>query len=133
MRLGRIGFDSFVGYLRNGISALEERPELMTGTARITPAEAADVLASSNPPIVVDIRAPKELAKGRIGGSLNLPLNHLRERLDELPPDRRVLVHCAGGYRSSIAAGLMQQRGLDVLELAGGMAAWEAAGQAVAH
>jgi glyoxylase-like metal-dependent hydrolase (beta-lactamase superfamily II)/rhodanese-related sulfurtransferase len=133
MRLGRIGFDSFVGYLRNGISALEERPELMTGTARITPAEAADLLASANPPIVVDVRAPKELAKGRIGGSLNLPLNHLRERLDELAPDRRVLVHCAGGYRSSIAAGLMQQRGLDVLELAGGMAAWEAAGQAVAH
>jgi hydroxyacylglutathione hydrolase len=133
MRLGRIGFDSFVGYLRDGISALEERPELMTGTARITPAEAAAAMTSSDPPIVVDVRAPKELSKGHIGGSVNLPLNHLRERLDELPANRRVLVHCAGGYRSSIAAGLMQQRGLDVLELAGGMAAWEAAGQAVAH
>jgi len=133
MRLGRIGFDSFVGYLRNGVSALEERPELMTGTARITPAEAAAAMTSSDPPIVVDVRAPKELSKGHIGGSVNLPLNHLRERLAELPAHRRVLVHCAGGYRSSIAAGLMQQRGLDVLELAGGMAAWEAAGQAVAH
>ena len=133
MRLGRIGFDSFVGYLRNGLGALEERPELMTGTARITPVEAAAALVSSDPPIVVDVRAPNELAKGRIEGSLNLPLNRLGERLDELPPNRRVLVHCAGGYRSSIAAGLMQQRGLDVLELAGGMAAWEAAGQAVAH
>jgi rhodanese-related sulfurtransferase len=133
MRLGRIGFDSFVGYLRNGISALESRPELMTGTARITPAEAAEAMASSDPPLVVDVRAPKELAKGRIAGSVNLPLNHLRERLHELPANRRVLVHCAGGYRSSIAAGLMQHRGLDVLELAGGMAAWEAAGQAVAH
>ena len=133
MRLGRIGFDSFVGYLRSGISALEERPELMTGTARITPAEAAAAMTSSDPPIVVDVRAAKELLKGHIAGAVNLPLNHLRERLDEIPPHRRVLVHCAGGYRSSIAAGLMQQRGLDVLELAGGMAAWEAAGQAVAH
>jgi hydroxyacylglutathione hydrolase len=133
MRLGRIGFDSFVGYLRNGLGALEERPELMTGTARITPVEAAAALVSSDPPIVVDVRAPNELAKGRIEGSLNLPLNRLGERLDELPPNRRVLVHCAGGYRSSIAAGLMQQRGLDVLELAGGLAAWEAAGQAIAH
>jgi glyoxylase-like metal-dependent hydrolase (beta-lactamase superfamily II) len=133
MRLGRIGFDSFVGYLRNGLGALEERPELMTGTARITPAEAAAALVSSDPPIVVDVRAPNELAKGRIEGSLNLPLNRLGERLDELPANRRVLVHCAGGYRSSIAAGLMQQRGLDVLELAGGLAAWEAAGQAIAH
>jgi rhodanese-related sulfurtransferase len=105
----------------------------MTGTARITAAEAAAALVSSDPPIVVDVRAPNELAKGRIEGSLNLPLNRLGERLDELPANRRVLVHCAGGYRSSIAAGLMQQRGLDVLELAGGMAAWEAAGQAVAH
>src|SRR4029434_1403479 len=103
MRLGRIGFGSFVGYLRNGIGALEERPELMAGTARVTPAEAAAAMASPHPPIVVDVRAPKEVIKGRIEGSLNLPLNHLREHLDELPANRPVLVHCAGGYRSSIA------------------------------
>ena len=45
MRLGRIGFDSVVGYLRDGISALESRTDLMTGTTRVTPAEAADALA----------------------------------------------------------------------------------------
>jgi rhodanese-related sulfurtransferase/glyoxylase-like metal-dependent hydrolase (beta-lactamase superfamily II) len=129
MRLGRIGFDSVVGYLRDGISALESRTDLMTGTMRVTPAEAADALASSRPPIVVDIRAPKEWQASHIEGSINIPLNHLVERMQEAPVNRPVLVYCAGGYRSSIAAGLLQQHGrTDLTELNGGIAAWEAAG-----
>ena len=129
MRLGRIGFDSVVGYLRDGISALESRTDLMTGTTRVTPAEADALLASAAPPLVVDIRAPREWQKAHIAGSVNVPLNHLIERINEIPVDQRVLVHCAGGYRSSIAAGLLQQHGRTHLtELSGGLAAWEAAG-----
>jgi rhodanese-related sulfurtransferase/glyoxylase-like metal-dependent hydrolase (beta-lactamase superfamily II) len=127
MRLGRIGFDNVVGYLRDGITALEATPELMTGTDRRSPAEVQELLASTAPPLVLDVRNPKELAQGRIDGSVNIPLNHLRERMDELPRDRPVLVHCAGGYRSSIAAGMLQQQGIGVIELAGGLAAWQAA------
>ena len=53
----------------------------------------------------------------------------LAERLKDLPRDRPILVYCAGGYRSSIAAGLLQQHGVtDVIELASGIAAWERAG-----
>jgi rhodanese-related sulfurtransferase len=60
---------------------------------------------------------------------VNLPLNHLEERRGELPRDRSLLVHCAGGYRSSIAASVLQRSGLtQVSELAGGLAAWESAG-----
>ena len=56
-------------------------------------------------------------------------LNHLAERVRELPTDRPILVHCAGGYRSSIAASLFQRRGFDrVSEIAGGISGWEAAG-----
>jgi hydroxyacylglutathione hydrolase len=129
MRLGRIGFDSVVGYLRDGISALESRTDLMTGTTRVTPAEAAGALASSAPPLVVDVRAPREWLKSHLEGSVNIPLNHLAERIDEVPASRPVLVHCAGGYRSSIAAGVLQRQGrLAVTELNGGIAAWEAAG-----
>jgi rhodanese-related sulfurtransferase len=128
MRLGRIGFDSLVGFLRDGISALENAPALMTGTERVTPAEAATAIASSSPPVVLDVRAPKEWGQVRIEGSVNIPLNHLIERLDELPANRMLLVHCAGGYRSSIAAGLLQQRGRAVTEMTGGITAWEAAG-----
>ncbi|HLG55412.1 MAG TPA: MBL fold metallo-hydrolase [Vicinamibacterales bacterium] len=129
MRLGRIGFDSVTGFLRDGITALESRPDLMTGTARVTPAEAAQALVSQAPPVVLDVRAPKEWAQVRIEGSVNIPLNHLIERVGEVPADRPVLVHCAGGYRSSIAAGVLQQHHrADVSELAGGITAWEAAG-----
>jgi hydroxyacylglutathione hydrolase len=56
-------------------------------------------------------------------------LNHLTERLQDVPRDRPILVYCAGGYRSSIAAGLLQQQGMTgVIELASGIAAWERAG-----
>jgi glyoxylase-like metal-dependent hydrolase (beta-lactamase superfamily II) len=129
MRLGRIGFDSVTGFLRDGISGLETHTHLMTGTERVTPAEAADALASSAPPIVVDVRGQKEWEHARIDGSVNIPLNHLVERMDEVPADRPILVHCAGGYRSSIGASLLQKHGrVRVTELTGGLAAWEAAG-----
>ena len=93
----------------------------MTGTTRVTPAEAAGALASSTPPIVLDIRAPREWQKSHIEGSVNIPLNHLAERIEEVPANRPVLVHCAGGYRSSIAAGMLQQHGrVNLTELTGG-------------
>ncbi len=59
---------------------------------------------------------------------MSVPLNHLAEKAAELPKDRALLLYCAGGYRSSIAASLLQSRGFaDVSEIAGGIAAWEAA------
>lgn len=129
MRLGRIGFDSVSGYLDGGIAALESRPELLTGTERITPAEASTAIVSPEPPLLLDVRTPREWQQQHIDGSVNIPLNRLPERLGELPRDRRLLVHCAGGYRSSIAAGLLQRSGhSDLVELGGGVAAWERAG-----
>jgi hydroxyacylglutathione hydrolase len=75
------------------------------------------------------VRSPAEYGGKHIEGSINIPLNHLAERAQELPEDRPLLVHCAGGYRSSIGASLLRQRGFTrVSELAGGLAAWEAAG-----
>ena len=67
------------------------------------------------------------LFQKRIGGSVGIPLNHLGERLSELPADRPLLVYCAGGYRSSIGASLLQCHGFTkVSEIAGGIAAWDA-------
>lgn len=129
LRLGRIGFDFVLGYLEGGIHVLESRLELMHGTDRESPPAVAKLLAASEPPLVVDVRAPSEWSDKRIRGSLNVPLNRLSERLAELPRDRRLVVHCAGGYRSSIAVSLLQRGGFrDLVELAGGMAAWEGAG-----
>ena len=75
------------------------------------------------------MRAPGERAQKRVPGSVSIPLNHLAERVGELPKDRPLLVYCAGGYRSSIAASLLQQHGFThVSEIAGGITAWETAG-----
>jgi hydroxyacylglutathione hydrolase len=131
-RLGRIGFDHVAGYLADGMLGLQERPALTVETERISAQLAADRLASANPPLVVDVRAPNEHASKHIAGSVCVPLNHLVERLTELPAGRPLLVHCAGGYRSSIAVSLLQlNRFSAVSELAGGLGAWEAAGLAL--
>ena len=128
IRLGRIGFDRIAGYLQD-LDSLEARPELTASTERLSPALAAERLRSDEPPQVVDVRGPHEYTTKHIDGSLSVPLNHLAERARDLPTTRPLLVHCAGGYRSSIAASLLQQLGVGrVSELAGGLAAWEAAG-----
>jgi rhodanese-related sulfurtransferase len=128
IRLGRIGFDHVAGYLQNGLHSLESRPELIAKTERLSAPFAAELLASSQAPLVVDVRAPRERDQKHIGGSLSIPLNRLAENLGRLPKNRSLLVYCAGGYRSSIAASLLQGSGFDsVSEIAGGIAAWEAA------
>ena len=128
IRLGRIGFDHVAGYLQNGLQSLESRPELVAVTERLSAPFAAELLSSSEPPVVVDVRGQREREQKHIGGSLSLPLNHLVESMKTLPKDRPLLVYCAGGYRSSIAASLLQSSGFEnVGEIAGGIAAWEAA------
>ena len=128
VRLGRIGFDNVAGYLQNGLQSLEARPDLVAFVERLSPQFAAELIASSQPPLAVDVRAPREREPKHIGGSVGMPLNHLVENLKDLPKDRPLLVYCAGGYRSSIAASLLKASGFDsVCEIAGGLAAWESA------
>ena len=129
MRLGRIGFDQVVGYLDGGLASAASTSDRIATTERVGADVAASRMGSATPPIIIDVRAAPERAQSCIGGSLHLPLNHLAERLSEIPEGRHVIVHCAGGYRSSIAASLLQCHGFtDVSELAGGIAAWETAG-----
>jgi len=132
VRLGRIGFDRVRGFLRGGMEALAGRVDLVQQTGRIDAPGLAAELDGPDAPFLLDVRTPREWAAKRIPGSANIPLNHLMERLSEIPRGRRIAVHCAGGYRSSIAASLLGAHGVDgVLELAGGLAAWEAAKQSV--
>ena len=134
IRLGRIGFDHVAGYLQDGLRSLDSRPELIAKTERLSAPFASEVLSSSQPPLVVDVRAPREREQKHIGGSLSIPLNRLAENLERLPRNRSLLVYCAGGYRSSIAASLLQGNGFDsVSEIAGGIAAWEAAQLPIRH
>jgi len=127
VRLGRIGFDHVVGYLKDGLHSIGSRTDLTATTERVSAPVAAERVAHDEA-ILVDVRAPGEREQKRVAGSVALPLNHLAERAAELPRDRPLLVHCAGGYRSSIAASLLQRLGFErVSEMAGGLAAWEAA------
>jgi rhodanese-related sulfurtransferase len=128
LRLGRIGFDHIAGYLQNGLHSLETRPDLVAFTERLSAQFAAELLASNRPPLAIDVRGPRERAQKHIEHSVSMPLNHLVENLKTLPNDRPLLVYCAGGYRSSIAASLLKRGGFtSVGELAGGIAAWETA------
>ena len=142
LRLGRIGFDHIAGYLAGGMHALADRPDLVGRTDRITAAALKDKLDTAHPPVVLDIRSEQERvdkadkadkadqadqADQAIPGSLHLPLNHLEERLGEIPTDRTVVVQCAGGYRSAMAASILKRHGIsDVMDLVGGLSAWEA-------
>jgi len=129
VRLGRIGFDHVAGYLKDGLRSLESRPELTVTTERLSAPFASELLLSENAPLAIDVRAAREREQKYIAGSLSIPLNHLAEKLDALPKDRSLLVYCAGGYRSSIAASLLERNGFDrVSEIAGGIVGWEAAG-----
>jgi hydroxyacylglutathione hydrolase len=128
LRLGRIGFDHVWGYLDGGMAALAARPDLVWPTERVSAAMVAEELASPEPPMVLDIRNPREWEARHIPESLNIPLNHIQERLAEVPRGRRIAIHCAGGYRSSIAVSILHQYGItNLIEMAGGLAAWDAA------
>jgi len=141
VRLGRIGFDHIVGYLQDGLHSLDSRPDLVTTTASFSPQYALEAMAGSksshdsniatndsNSPLVIDVRNPGERTRKYIDNTESIPLNHLVEKTANVPRDRDVLVYCAGGYRSSIAASLLQRAGFtNVSEIAGGLAAWESA------
>jgi rhodanese-related sulfurtransferase len=119
-----------VGFLEDGLHSVDSRPDLMRSTERLSAQVAADRVAAAPPqqaPVLVDVRAPGERQQKRIAGSVGIPLSNLGERLAELPVNRPLIVYCAGGYRSSIAASLLQRHGFtQVSEIAGGIAAWDA-------
>ena len=130
MRLGRIGFDNVTGYLDGGLARAAGTRASIADTERISPVVLAQRLASASPPVLVDVRTATERSQRQIPDSIHIPLSRLTERIEEIPRDRPVVVHCAGGYRSSIAASVLQRSGYaHVSELAGGMAAWEAGGR----
>ena len=129
VRLGRIGFDFMAGYLEHGMQAVDEQPDEIARIERLTPTTLAEALASAEGPLVVDVRAPSERDQSAIDGSLHIPLNHFKERTNELPHDRRIVVHCTAGYRSAIAASLVEAAGfINGADLLGGITAWEKSG-----
>jgi glyoxylase-like metal-dependent hydrolase (beta-lactamase superfamily II)/rhodanese-related sulfurtransferase len=124
LRLGRIGFDNVVGFLQEGIAGAL-KANATTSTKRHTTAQLAEELTSSKPPLVLDVRTNGEREQNAIEKSLHIPLHELVDRIAEIPTDREIVVTCAGGYRSSIAASYLRLHGANnVSDLIGGMMAW---------
>ncbi|MFV2021745.1 rhodanese-like domain-containing protein [Micromonospora sp. LOL_023] len=100
----------------------------LTPASRVTVARLVAALDSERPPVVLDVRNAGERDAGAIDGALHIPLAELPRRIAEVPTDRPVVVHCAGGYRSSVAASLLRVDGHpDGSDLLGGYQAWRAA------
>lgn len=124
-RLARIGFDRVIGYVADSERVLVEHPDRVARASRLT-ARAFDERSREVAGLqLVDVRNPGEYAGGTIGDASNIPVGQLPGRLAELDPTRPTVVFCAGGYRSSVAASLLRQRGfVDVSDVIGGYTAW---------
>lgn len=98
------------------------------GYGKLSPREAAGILARDSGIVVLDVRRPDEFAgaTGHLGKALLIPVEDLGERIGELDPfrDRTILVYCRTGHRSSIASGLLSKKGFRVFNLEGGIVKW---------
>ena len=92
---------------------------------QISPRDLKDRLDSPNPPVVLDVREPAEIAIARMPGAIEIPMNEVPRRLEEIPSEREVVVVCHHGMRSAQVASFLVDRGrTGVLNLSGGIDAW---------
>jgi rhodanese-related sulfurtransferase len=128
IRLARVGLDQVKGFLNHGMQALASTPELIRHTDHITVIELQEQLARADRPYLLDVRSPQEWKARHIDESWNIPLQNLATRLSEIPRDQTIVVYCSSGYRSSIAASLLEhQHFFNIIDLTGGVEAWEMA------
>ena len=127
--LAMIGIDRVSGYADGSVLAqwATEGRALET-IAAMTPTDVAERLASGAVH-VVDVRGRSEWEAGHIEGADNIPAGYLVERLDQIPRDTTVVVHCQTGARSAIGASVLQAQGFkQVVNMTGGITAWLQAG-----
>jgi hydroxyacylglutathione hydrolase len=126
IRLARVGYDRVIGQLDDPATAFGNA-DVVAASSRLTAAQLASVLAAGPDVQLVDIREPSETAGGVVPGAGLIPLARLTAVLDTLRRDAPVIVYCASGYRSSIAASVLAEAGFaDVSDLLGGYRAWDA-------
>ena len=126
VRLARVGMERVTGYLDEGMTAWFREGLPVAQTAQITVQDLSRELEHVQ---LVDVRQPGEWEQGHIDGAMLKPLPKLVESLEGLDRERTVAVHCKSGYRSSIAASLLQREGFrEVVNIIGGFDAWKACG-----
>ncbi|WP_271424700.1 MBL fold metallo-hydrolase [Aequorivita sinensis] len=126
-RLSRVGFDKTLGYLEGGVAAWEKAGKEIDTLTSVS-AETLKEKMQSNVPIV-DVRNDGEYNTAHIPQAQHAPLGFLNDYLDGLPENEPFYLHCAGGYRSVIAASILKSRGIhNVVDVAGGFKAIKEAG-----
>ncbi|MGC9396864.1 MAG: rhodanese-like domain-containing protein, partial [Anaerolineae bacterium] len=133
----RVGLDRIAGYLKGGMPAWVTAG-YATGAVSLLSGKEARARITADPDgshmltaglVVVDVRAPGEFAAGHIAGPVNIPAPDLRTRYTELDPAKPTVVLCSAGPRGSMAASILKQRGfVEVYNVAGGTAGYNAAG-----
>jgi len=122
-RLSRVGFDNVLGYLEGGIDAWNEAGNETDSVNRIS----ADQFAKEfdrREGVVIDVRKEAEYTEEHLKGAVNFPLNFINEWFHKLETGEDFLLHCAGGYRSMIAASILKARGIhNFKEVDGGFGA----------
>jgi glyoxylase-like metal-dependent hydrolase (beta-lactamase superfamily II)/rhodanese-related sulfurtransferase len=122
-RLSRVGYDNTLGYLKGGIDAWKAAGKDIATVKSIPATEFADTYKSGTLE-VVDVRKPSEFEAEHITKAENLPLDFISEEMDALKEDKTYHIHCAGGYRSMIAASILKARGFhNLVDVAGGFKA----------
>jgi hydroxyacylglutathione hydrolase len=127
LRLARVGIESLSGYLEGGLAAWKHASLPVATLAQITAGELNARLLSGQTQ-VLDVRRAPEWEAGHIESATWWPLDNFKVSAPEMDHDVPIAVHCKGGYRSIIAASLLQRAGFrNVVNLAGGFDAWQEA------
>jgi hydroxyacylglutathione hydrolase len=120
-RLARVGYDNTLGYLRGGIGAWRDSGRDVERIESISAPELARRMKESDL-MIFDVRKPSEYEAEHISGAFSTPLDFLNDHLAEFPREGDIYLHCAGGYRSMIAASILKARGWNnVIDVDGGM------------
>ena len=122
-RLARVGYDHTLGYLKGGMEAWQQASRPVDSIQSISAEEFAERYAKENP-LLFDVRREGEFAAGHVQAARLAPLDFLEAHLPDFPKDKAFYLHCAGGYRSMIAASILKAKGWNSFtEIAGGYAA----------
>jgi hydroxyacylglutathione hydrolase len=118
-RLARVGFDNVTGYLEGGFETWKKANKSINTITSVTAQELEENIKHGA--VVFDVRKPGEYKNEHIENVSNTPLDYLEEHLDKFPKDDSFFIHCAGGYRSVIAASILKSKGFsNVIDVAGG-------------
>jgi rhodanese-related sulfurtransferase len=123
IRLARVGFDKMIGYLDGGFSAWQTANEPFDLIVEVEADELAMDIPFDEHLLIADVRKETEYAGGHLKNAINLPLDNLKDpaAMSDLDETQNIYVHCAGGYRSVIAASLIKREGFhNVRNVVGG-------------